>query len=50
MENAGGLDHDHTGSASVRMAIGQLKELRRFGLLGHASSIDRAFRDPRYFH
>jgi hypothetical protein len=42
VEKATGLNHDHSGSAAIRMAIGQPEELRRrFGLLGHASSISR---------
>ena len=53
MEKAAGLDHDHAGSVAARMAVGQPEELRRFGLLGHARSIDRELhtfnplREPR---
>jgi hypothetical protein len=44
MEKAAGLNHDHTGSACVRMAIGQSEELRRF--VGHAASIGRGSNRP----
>ena len=41
MKKAAGLDDDHTGSATVRMAIGQPEERRRFRFLGHPRSIGR---------
>jgi hypothetical protein len=41
MEKAVGLDHDHAGSATVRMAAGQPKELRGIGLARHTRSIGR---------
>jgi hypothetical protein len=41
MEKAVGLDHDHTASAAIRMAIGQPEEMRRFRFLGHAGSVGR---------
>jgi hypothetical protein len=35
MEKITGFDHGHAGSATIRMAVGQPKELRRFGLARH---------------
>jgi hypothetical protein len=39
MEKAVGFDHDHPGSATIRMEVGQPEELRRFKLLGYVRSI-----------
>jgi hypothetical protein len=44
MEKAAGLDHDHARGAAIRMPVCQPEELRRFRLLGHASSIGREVR------
>jgi hypothetical protein len=50
MENAAaGLDHDHAGSATIRMTICQPEERQRFGLACHAESIGpqvRTFNRP----